>query len=154
MNIKQLGVGVGVVMTMALVAACGGGEGSNANLYDELTAAESSAIVTACECYQLGEFGSSIECIEDFTDELTADETACVRAVYEANQAALQAQADCTIAAFEDVEACFNAVVECDEAAHDACFSSIDDALNLCPDPTPSVQTALDDCEDDAGGAT
>jgi hypothetical protein len=143
MNTKRLWVGV--VASMLGVAGCGGGSGSNA--FDVLSAAESDAIASVCECFALNDFTSAAECEAEFGEARTAEEIACAQEVYEANEAALQAETDCLLEAFSDAESCFNAVNACDETAHSACFEAVNVAIEACPEPAASVEAALDACD-------
>ena len=143
MNTKRLWVGV--VASMLGVAGCGGGSGSNA--FDVLSAAESDAIAAVCECFALNAFTSAAECEAEFSEDRTAEEIACAQEVYEANEAALQAETDCLLEAFSDAESCLNAVDACDETAHSACFDAVQEAIDACPEPPASVEAALDACD-------
>lgn len=144
MNNKKWWVGC-VALAMGGLLGCSDSDGGS-NLFNDVTDAEEAAIAALCECYGAVGEASEADCIEEFSESYTAEETTCLEGVYEENEADLTAGVDCRLDALDEAETCLAAVVACEANAVMACFEAAGDAMELCADPPPAVGEAIDAC--------
>ena len=79
-------------------------------------------------------------------DGPTSAEIACIKSIYDRNEAQVQPFLSCASDAASDVLRCFDRGVMCDVEAYSACYEAYEPQIDACPGVPVAIEEMLNDC--------
>ncbi len=79
-------------------------------------------------------------------DRPSSAEVACIKSIYDRNEAQIEPFLSCASDAASDVLRCYDRGVMCDVEAYSGCLDAYDSQVDACPGVPIAIEEMLDDC--------